>query len=90
MQDLMQDLIVALIVVAAAVYVARKYLPAGVRQKMVYVLRRRGAAPARLAGWLDTSASCGSGCDTCKACATPADGETPGAVKEHVIKIVRR
>lgn len=86
----MQNLVVALIVVAAAIHVARKYLPTSWRQKLVYALRRRGAAPARLAGWLDTSASCGSGCDTCKACATPADGQPRPPVTEHVIKIVRR
>ncbi|WP_426116589.1 DUF6587 family protein [Massilia sp. PWRC2] len=85
----MQNLIVALIVIVAALYVLRKYLPAALRQKLVYALRRQGTAPSTVAGWLDTSAGCGSGCDTCKACAAPADGQAP-ATTEHVIKIVRR
>ncbi|WP_426189894.1 DUF6587 family protein [Massilia sp. DWR3-1-1] len=83
---MMQTLIVALIVVAAALHVARKYLPAGWREKLVYALRGRGTRPSRLANWVDTASGCGSGCDTCKSCATPA----AGAPTEHVIKIVRR
>jgi hypothetical protein len=80
---MMQDLIVGLIVVLAALYVARKYSPAGWRTKLVYFLSARGASQAKMARWLGTGASCGSGCDTCKACAEPEPNE-------KVIKIVRR
>jgi hypothetical protein len=69
---MVQNLIVALIVIAAALYVARKYLPAGVRQKLVYRLAARGASQSRMAKWLNTETGCGSGCDTCKACDDPA------------------
>jgi hypothetical protein len=80
---MVQNVMVALIVVAAALYVARKYLPAGWRAKLVYLLSARGASQAKVARWLNAESHCGSGCDTCKACAQPAP-------TERVIKIVRR
>ena len=80
---MIQNVIVALIVVAAALYVARKYLPKSWRTQLVYRLSARGASQTKVAKWLNTESSCGSGCDTCKACADPAP-------TEHVIKIVRR
>jgi hypothetical protein len=80
---MVQDLIVGLIVVLAALYVARKYSPASWRTKLVYFFTARGASQAKLARLLGTGASCGSGCDTCKACAEPEPNE-------KVIKIVRR
>jgi hypothetical protein len=82
---MIQNLIVAVIVVIAALYVARKYLPAGWRQKLVYPLTRRGAGQSKMARWLNTESSCGSGCDTCKSCADPEPQSS-----ERVIKIVRR
>ena len=90
---MIQNVIVAVIVVFAALYVARKYLPASWRQKLVYKLRRNGADnssgnAARVAKWLDTQSSCDSGCDTCGSCETSSDA--PAAPTEHVIKIVRR
>ncbi len=86
---MVQNLSVALIVLCAAVYVVRKYLPASLREKIVYRLRRRGTVDSRLAAWIDVSSSCGSGdgaCSSCKSCA-PDDTAAP---TEHVIKIVRR
>lgn len=82
----MQNLIVALIVIAAMVFTVRKYLPVGLRVKIVHALRRRGAAPAKVAAWLDTTSSCGGGCDSCGSCEEPVDGQA----QEHVIKVVRR
>jgi hypothetical protein len=81
---MVENLIVAVIVVAAALYVARKYMPAGWRQKLVYVLTARGASQSKMAKWLNTQSSCGSGCDTCKSCAEPEP------TSKRVIKIVRR
>jgi hypothetical protein len=80
---MVQNLIVAAIVVVALLYIVRKYLPAGLRQKLVYWLSARGASQTRMARWLNAESSCGSGCDTCKACAEPAS-------TQRVIKIVRR
>ncbi len=82
---MIQNLVVAAIVVCAALYVASKYLPRSWRQKVVYLLTRRGASQSKMAQWLNTESSCGSGCDTCKACADPV---APSAAR--VIKIVRR
>jgi hypothetical protein len=86
---MMENLIVAVIVLVAAVYTLRKYLPAALREKAVFYLRRRGTTDSKLAAWLDTSSHCGGGCDSCKSCETPAAGDT-SAPAEHVIKIVRR
>lgn len=77
---MVQYLVVGLIVLLAALQAARKYLPAGWRRKLVYLLSRgRAGSQSRLVRWLDTDASCGSGCDTCKACEDtpqpPADGQ---------------
>ncbi len=80
---MVQNLIVGLIVLLAALYVARKYLPAGWRTKLVYFFTVRGASQAKMARWMGTGASCGSGCDTCKACAEPEPDP-------KVIRIVRR
>jgi len=86
---MMQNLVVALIVLAAAIHVARKYLPASLREKIVYRLRGRGTRSSRLAEWIDVSSGCGSGgCNTCKSCA-PGE-ESKAAPTEHVIRIVRR
>jgi hypothetical protein len=88
---MIQNLIVALIVIAAAVYVARKYLPASLREKIVYRLRGQGTRSSRLAEWIDVSSGCGSGgCNTCKSCAPGEEAPGGEAPKEHVIKIVRR
>ena len=84
---MIENLIVALIVVLAALYVAAKYLPAGWRQRLVYLLTRRGAGHSKLARWLHTESSCGSGCDSCKSCADPVAPE-PGA--QRVIKLHRK
>jgi hypothetical protein len=82
---MVQYLVVAAIVLAALLSVLRKYLPAAWRQRLVYWLAARGASQEKMARWLRTESSCGSGCDTCKACADPAPPPT-----ERVIKIVRR
>ena len=80
---MIQNAIAAIIVVLAALYVARKYLPVAWRTKIVYFFTARGASQINMARWLGTKSNCGSGCDTCKACAQPAP-------TEQVIKIVRR
>lgn len=81
---MMQNLIVALIVMLAALYAGSRYLPASWRQRLVYLLARRGATQARMAQWLHTESSCGGGCDSCKACADPAP---PAAGARRVIKL---
>jgi hypothetical protein len=82
---MVQHVIVAIIVALAALYAGRKYLPAAWRRRAVWLLSRRGGKQSALVRWLDTDASCGSGCDTCKACeTTPAE---PPEGKHRVIKL---
>jgi len=81
---MLQNLVVALIVSLAALYAASRYLPASWRQRLVYALAERGASQAKMADWLHTEASCGGGCDSCKACAEPAP---PAEGKHRVIKL---
>lgn len=80
---MIQNLAVAAIVVLAALYVTRKYMPVGWRTKLVYLLAARGASQSKMAQWLDTGSSCGSGCDTCKACAEP-EPTSGRVIKIHV------
>jgi hypothetical protein len=82
-----ENLIAALIVLFAALYVARKYMPKSWRVKLVFLLQRRGASQAKMAKWLNTESSCGSGCDTCKACEEPVardDEASRRVIKLHV------
>lgn len=82
---MIQYLVVALIVVLAALYVGRKYLPAAWRRRVVHFFTKRGAEQSRLVRWLDTDASCGSGCNTCKACEPDEPKQQAG--KQRVIKL---
>ena len=69
-----QELLVGIIVLLAALYAGAKYLPESWRRVLVHRLSRGGRASTlanRLVAWLDTSASCGSGCGSCGSCATP-------------------
>jgi hypothetical protein len=76
-----QELAVAAIVAVAALYVGAKYLPAAWRRRIVFALAR-SEGESKLARWLGTGSSCGTGCASCKACApaTPeaADGASTG------------
>lgn len=81
---MVQQLVVALIVLLAALYIGRKYLPAAWRRRLVHFFTRRGAEQSRLVRWLDTDASCGSGCGSCNTC-EPAQPEPAG--KHRVIKL---
>lgn len=83
---MVQQLVVAVVVVLALVYAASKYLPAAWRRRVVYLLTRGGAsADSRLVKWFDTGSSCASGCDTCKACEPPAPPENgKRVIKLHV------
>jgi len=84
-----QELIVGVIVAAAALYAGAKYLPAAWRRALVHRLSK-GGRQSRLVKWLDTSASCGSGCNSCNTCepAEPAPQAERGNGK--VIKIHER
>lgn len=64
------DLIVYLIVSAAALYAAWRFLPRALKRKVSPLLTR--AFGQRVGKQLESAGACGS-CDSCKACATPAE-----------------
>ena len=65
-----QQVIVALIVVAALAHFCTKYLPAALRKQIVYMLSRRGYDQNKLAKLFNTKSSCGDGCSSCGSCET--------------------
>ncbi len=87
-----QEITVGIIVAAAALHAARKYLPADWRQQIVYALSRRGLPQEKLARFFNTESSCSSGCGSCGGCgdssassASPADGgPVHRVIKLHV------
>jgi hypothetical protein len=81
-----QELVVALVVAVAAVYVGAKYLPQAWRIRIVNRLSS-GGAESKLVQWLDTGGSCGSGCKSCNTCETPAEPAAPEGGKHRVIKL---
>ena len=81
-----QELVVALVVVFAAVYVGAKYLPAVWRIRIVNRLSR-GGTDSKLVRWLDTGGSCASGCKRCNTCETPEEPAAPSGNKHRVIKL---
>ncbi len=86
---MLQNLIVACIVLLAAAYAASRYLPASWRRRVVHQLVQRGAAQQSAAKWLDSQASCGGGCDTCKACETPAVAPEPTGRRVIPVRLQR-
>jgi hypothetical protein len=85
---MLQELIVALIVFAASVQACRKFLPAALRQRMVYALSKKGFDQDKLAKLFKTEANCGNGCGSCGSCDTtpaPIDIANDGGAKRRVI-----
>lgn len=83
----MQELVVGLIVVAAALYLLGKYLPRTLRAPLAgWLARRRWGAS--LARWLDGAAgnACGGGCSSCGPAAPAKDPRG----KHRVIKLHQR
>jgi len=72
-----QQVIVAVIVAAAALHFCTKYLPAAWRKQIVYFLTRRGYDQNKVAALFNTKSSCGDGCSSCGSCET-----TPAAAVE--------
>lgn len=66
--DILQYLVVAAIVAAAALHASTKYLPAAWRRRIVHALSRRGFNQDKLAKLFKTESSCGSGCGSCGSC----------------------
>lgn len=77
---MLEYVIVGLIVAAAAFYTARKYMPAAWRKKLSY---RVGGSNSKLGRMVNPDPGCGSGCDSCKACAAPAPGDAKRVITIH-------
>ena len=86
-QAMWQDAVVGIIVALAACYAGARYLPAAWRRALVHRLSK-GGRQSRLVKLLDTSDSCGGGCDSCNTCETAEPAPPPG--KGKVIKIHER
>jgi hypothetical protein len=82
---MLANLIVALIVTVAFAQACARYLPAAWRRQAVHLLVKAGLPQARMAAWMRTETSCGTGCSTCKACETPEPATPPAG--HRVIKI---
>ncbi|MCE3261944.1 MAG: hypothetical protein K0R43_1023 [Pseudoduganella sp.] len=88
-----QEIVAGIVVAIAALHAARKYLPASVRERIVFTLTRRGLPQDRLARFFHTESSCGSGCGSCGSCdsggssgpAAPPPGD--GASARRVIRL---
>ena len=82
-----QELVAGIIVALAVLYVGAKYLPESWRRALVHRLSQ-GGRQSPLVKWLDTSASCGTGCGSCGSCGDDKTAEptAPGG-KGKVIKI---
>lgn len=86
-----QELLAGIIVALAVLYAGAKYLPDSWRRAIVHRLAQGGRQSTLsnwLVKWLDTSASCGSGCSSCTTCG-PTE-PAPPAGKGKVIKLHER
>ena len=83
-----QNLIVALIVIAAVLHFSTKYLPKAWRKRIALALARHGTAGQKAAAfYAPTAAGCGDGCSSCGTCAddgAPAKDD-PRIIKLHVL-----
>lgn len=87
-----QQLIVAVIVAAAALHFCTKYLPAAWRRHIVYFLVKRGFDEGKTAKLFKTTPSCGDGCGSCGSCAStpaaaPGDTSATATPLKRVIKL---
>jgi len=84
----MQELVVAIIVVGAALYLGAKYLPAAVRARIVLALTRNGRRSS-FANWLGDQGGGACGGGSCNSCAPKDAAPTPPG-KHRVIKLHQR
>jgi len=83
----MQELAVIVIVLASALYLGAKYMPAGLRARIVLRLTRGGRQSA-IARWLDKTGGGGCGGGSCGSGCAPKQPDPPG--KHRVIKLHQR
>jgi len=83
----MQELLVAIIVSLAALYLGAKYMSASLRARVVLQLTR-GGKQSIIARWLDKSRGGGCGGGSCGSGCAPKQPDPPG--KHRVIKLHQR
>jgi len=83
----MQELAVVIIVLASALYLGAKYMPASLRARIVLRLTHGGRQSA-IARWLDKSGGGGCGGGSCGSGCAPKQPDSPG--KHRVIKLHQR
>jgi hypothetical protein len=87
MMQYWQQLIVFFVVLLAALHACAKYMPVSWRQRVVYLLSRRGATSSKMAAWLAVDDGCGGGCSSCKS-AQPCHTEVePEPTTRRVIRL---
>lgn len=72
---MLQNLIVALIVLLALLQVCRRYLPAALRRGWADALAQRGLNAALLARLFGVRQGCGDGCSSCGGCDSGTQGK---------------
>ncbi|CDG81009.1 DUF6587 family protein [Janthinobacterium agaricidamnosum] len=91
---MLQSLIVALIVAAALLHFSTRYLPAGLRKRIVAGLVRCGANDEMMSRLFKIAPGCGSGCGSCGSCDTeppkPGAGGDGGPSKRVITLHVQR
>ncbi len=88
----MQEIIVTLIVLCAAVAVSRRYAPKSIKRAArihgVRVAQAIGwrTLAARIAAQAEAGASCGDGCGSCGNCGTPAKPGANASISVEALK----
>ncbi|WP_202411858.1 DUF6587 family protein [Duganella fentianensis] len=72
---MLQNLIVAVIVVLALLHVCRRYLPAALRRGWANALAQRGVSAVLLARLFGVREGCGDGCGSCGGCDSGPQGK---------------
>ncbi|WP_348693789.1 DUF6587 family protein [Duganella fentianensis] len=75
---MLQNLIVALIVLLALLHVCRRYLPAALRRGWADALAQRGLNAALVARLFGVRKGCGDGCGSCGGCDSGPQGQGKG------------
>ncbi|MRW93399.1 hypothetical protein GJ699_25755 [Duganella sp. FT80W] len=85
-----QEIIVALIVIAALAHFCTKYLPEALRRQIVIALSKRGYDEAKLSKVFNLKSGCGDdggGCSSCGSCDTTPTKSNPATPHQRVIKL---
>ncbi len=76
---MLQNLLVALIVLLALLHTCRRYLPAALRRRWATALSRRGYDARLLSRVFGLRDGCGDGCSSCGGCDSAGAGPQGGS-----------